>query len=406
MAGWLDVRPVVASHAPWELGVGLCEDYAGGVSEAVPVPEAPIELPAEPPLPSSEAVVAVPVVPGPARKKAPFWAKWPDDKLLDLRMSDLGLTIEGGALQKRLDELNQELAERGITFRPHFWLSDEWFTPDGVPGVAIPFYLAHPRLARLEREQMLEVEGGTPSWCMRILRHEAGHAIDHAYMLHRRRRRQALFGSSSIPYPEFYTPKPYSRSFVLHIDNWYAQSHPDEDFAETFAVWLNPRSDWRRRYQDWPALKKLEYMDELMREIATAPPLVGKRKTVDPLHRIRRTLRQHYKRKAEHYGLDYPDFYDRDLRRLFPGPVEGVRTVPASRFINRIRRDVRRTVAAWTGVYQYTIDQVLEEMAERCDELQLRFGAGSEDRTRSDFIVVLTVQTMNYLHSGRHRVAL
>jgi hypothetical protein len=233
-----------------------------------------------------------------------------------------------------------------------------------------------------------------------------GHAIDNAYMLRRRRRRQMLFGSSRIEYPEFYTPKPYSRSFVLHIDNWYAQSHPDEDFAETFAVWLNPRSDWRRRYQDWPALKKLEYMDELMREIASQPPLVDRRSTVDPLHRIRRTLRQHYRKKAEHYALDYPDFYDRDLRRLFPQPPEGASSVPASRFINRVRKEVRKTVNAWTNVYQYTIDQVLEEMAERCDELQLRFVPGAEDRTKSDFIVVLTVQTMNYLHSGRHRVAL
>src|SRR5688572_27860829 len=341
------------------------------------------------------------------RRKAPYWAKWPDEKLLDLRMADLGVAIEGSALEKRLAQLNQELAGRGITFRPHFWLSDEWFTPDGVPGIAIPFYLAHPRLARLEGEQMLEVEGGTPSWCMRILRHEVGHAIDNAYLLRRRRRRQALFGSSTLPYPEFYTPKPYSRSFVLHIDNWYAQSHPDEDFAETFAVWLNPRSDWRRRYHDWPAaLKKLEYMDELMQEISSEPPLVDKRGTVDPLRRIRRTLRQHYKRKADHYGFDYPDFYDRDLRRLFPQATEEARTVPASRFINRIRREVRRTVSAWTGVYQYTIDQVLEEMAERCDELQLRFAPGADERTKADFIVVLTVQTMNYLHSGRHRVAL
>jgi len=340
------------------------------------------------------------------RRKSPIWAKWPDEKLLDLRMSELNLTIEGSVLERRIADLNEELGARGIAFRPHFWLSDEWFTPDGVPGIAIPFYLAHPRLARLEQEQMLEVEGGTPSWCMRILRHEVGHAIDNAYLLRRRRRRRAIFGSSAIEYPEFYTPKPYSRSFVLHIDNWYAQSHPDEDFAETFAVWLNPRSEWRRRYHDWPALKKLEYMDELMREIAAQPPLVDKRRTVDPLHRIRRTLRQHYRRKAEHYALDYPDFYDRDLRRLFPQPPEDARTVPASRFINRIRKDVRRTVAAWTGVYQYTIDQVLEEMAERCDELQLRFAAGAEDRTRADFIVVLTVQTMNYLHSGRHRVAL
>jgi hypothetical protein len=368
------------------------EAEAGGSALDPPSPPAP----GQPATPHAAA----------ARRKPPAWAKWPDEKLLDLRMSELGVTIEGSVLEKRVAALGQELADRNIAFRPHYWLSDEWFTPDGVPGVAIPFYLAHPRLARLEQAQMLEVEGGTPAWCMRILRHEAGHAIDNAYKLRRRRRRRALFGSSSIPYPEFYTPKPYSRSFVLHIDNWYAQSHPDEDFAETFAVWLNPTSDWRRRYHDWPALKKLEYIDELMREISAQPPLVQTRTTVDPLHRIRRTLRQHYKRKAEHYGFDHPGFYDRDLRRLFPTAPEGARTIPASRFINRVRREVRRTVAAWTGVYQYTIDQVIEEMADRCDALDLRLAAGADDRTKSDFIVVLTVQTMNYLHSGRHRVAL
>jgi hypothetical protein len=379
-----------------------------GGAAAAGDPAAPV--PASTPTQSSDAPGADAAVPATqaaiGQRAAPVWAKWPDDKLLDLRMSELRVTIEGSVLEKRIAELTQELAARGITFRPHFWLSDEWFTPDDVPGIAIPFYLAHPRLTRLERNQMLEVEGGTHAWCMRILRHETGHAIDNAYLLQRRRRRQALFGSSAQPYPEFYTPKPYSRSFVLHLDSWYAQSHPDEDFAETFAVWLNPKSDWRRRYQDWPALKKLEYMDELMREIARRPPLVDRRKTVDSLHRIRRTLRQHYKRKAAHYGLDYPAFYDRDLRRLFPAPPEGGRTLLASRFINRVRREARRTVAQWTGVYQYTIDQVIEEMAERCNDLELRLAVGSEARAKSEFIVVLTVQTMNYLHSGRHRVAL
>ena len=242
---------------------------------------------------------------------------------------------------------------------------------------------------------------------MRILRHEVGHAIDNAYMLRRRRRRQALFGSSSIDYPEFYTPKPYSRSFVLHIDNWYAQSHPDEDFAETFAVWLNPRSDWRRRYQDWPALKKLEYMDELMREIAAQPPLVDNA----PHRRSAAPHPPHAAAALQAQGGALRRSTTRTSTIAICGgcsrsPPKTARTVPASRFINRIRREVRRTVAAWTGVYQYTIDQVLEEMAERCDELQLRFAAGAEDRTRADFIVVLTVQTMNYLHSGRHRVAL
>ena len=150
------------------------------------------------------------------------------------------LTIEGSWLEDRLAELHRELDARGLTFRPHYWLSAEWFSPDGVPGVAIPFYLAHPRLMRLERAQMLEVEGGTPEWCLQILRHEAGHAFDNAYDLRRLRRRRQMFGSPAMPYPEFYLPRPYSKSFVLHLDSWYAQSHPDEDFAETFAVWLTP----------------------------------------------------------------------------------------------------------------------------------------------------------------------
>jgi hypothetical protein len=333
------------------------------------------------------------------------WASWPDDRLLDLRISQLGVTIEGSPLEARLAELQAELDGRGLAFQPHFWLSAEWFSPDGVPGVAIPFYLAHQRLAHLERTQMLEVEGGTPEWCMKILRHEAGHAIDNAYKLRQRRRRQQIFGPSYMQYPEYYTPKPYSKSFVLHLDSWYAQSHPDEDFAETFAVWLNPTSDWRNRYADWPALKKLEYMDSLMRELAGKPAIVRTRRKVEPIQGIRKTLRSHYDRKRRHYGVDHPHFYDRDLRKLFSDAPEHATNMKAARFIARIRRDVRRKVASWTGEYQYTIDRVLENMIRRANELNLRL-PGPEERSRLDFTVMLTVQTMNYLHSGFHRVAL
>src|SRR3977135_2725874 len=195
----------------------------------------------------------------------PVWASWSNEKLLTLPMSQLGVTFDGAFLSAQIQQLYAELEARQLLFRPHLWLSNEWFTPDGVPGIAVPFYLAHPRLAKLELEQMLEVEGGTPEWCMRILRHEAGHAVDNAYKLRQRRRRQQVFGPSYKAYPQFYDPRPYSKSFVLHLDSWYAQSHPDEDFAETFAVWLTPNSEWRQRYAGWPAAKKLHYMDRLMR---------------------------------------------------------------------------------------------------------------------------------------------
>src|SRR5919205_1649903 len=207
---------------------------------------------------------------------------------MDLRISDLNVGIEGSVLEPRIAQLRGELEARGLTaFEPHFWLSAEWFSPDGVPGVAIPFYLAHPRLEKLELAQMLEVEGGTPEWCMKILRHEAGHAIDNAYRLRTRLRRQRVFGPSYMQYPDYYTPKPYSKSYVLHLDSWYAQSHPDEDFAETFAVWLTPHSEWRQRYAGWPALKKLEYMDALMRSIRDKAPRVDNPDEVDPLRRLR-----------------------------------------------------------------------------------------------------------------------
>jgi hypothetical protein len=335
----------------------------------------------------------------------PDWAGWPDEKLLEVRMCDLGVSIEGTEVEQRIAQVNAEIEARGLAFRPHYWLSDEWFTPDGVPGVAIPFYLAHPRLARLELAQMLEVEGGDAESCLRILRHEVGHAIDNAYQLRQRRTRRRLFGTPATPYPEYYTPKPYSKSFVHHLDHWYAQSHPDEDFAETFAVWLDPRSMWATRYTGWPAERKLEYLDGLLRRLATRRPRIRTKRQVDPLARLRKTLGEHYRKKREHYGLDHPDFYESDLRNLFSDAPQYVKNLPAARFVRRIRKEARTTVASFTDSYQYTIDQVLEKIIERCRELNLRL-TDSEEATRVDFFVFLTVQTMNYLHSGRHRVAL
>jgi hypothetical protein len=333
------------------------------------------------------------------------WTTFSDEKLLELRMCDLGLAIEGTELEARIAIIAGELQARGVRFRPRYWLSDEWFTPDGVPGVAIPFYLAHPRLAKLELAQMLEVEGGDETACLRILRHEIGHAIDNAFELRRRPTRRRLFGNPATPYPEYYTPKPYSKSFVHHLDHWYAQSHPDEDFAETFAVWLDPQSKWGSQYIGWPAQRKLEYMDRLMRELARRRPAVKSKRLVDPLPRLRKTLGEHYRKKREHYGLDHPDFYDSDLRNLFSDSSAYAKNTSAAKFVRKIRKEVRSTVASFTDSYQYTIDQLLEKVISRCRDLNLHL-MDSEESTKVDFMVFLTVQTMNYLHSGRHRVAL
>jgi hypothetical protein len=333
------------------------------------------------------------------------WPQLSDEDLMSLRLADLPLAIQGTVMEGRIAKLMAELDARELRLPIHFYISTEWFTPDGTVSMAVPFYLTHPRLERLEKAQMLEVEGDDRDWCMRILRHEAGHAIDNAYRLRLKRRRRELFGSSSLPYPDFYDPKPYSKSFVLHLHPWYSQAHPDEDFAETFAVWLTPESDWRKRYEGWPALAKLEYIDELMAGLRGAIPRIVDTTEVDPLRRVRRTLRHHYRQKRRHYGIDHPKFYDRDLRRIFSDASEFAENMTAARFIGRIRKPVRRLVASWTGIYQYTVDRVIEDMIARCRDLKLRL-AGPEEEARQSFTVLVTVQTMNYLHSGRHRVAL
>jgi hypothetical protein len=346
-----------------------------------------------------------PKAPSRAVGKPPGWTRLRDEALLDVRMSDLGVSLCGSDMEARVARLYDELAQTNLRLRPHCWISEEWFSPDGVPGIAIPFYLAHPRLAKLENRQMFEVEGGATEWCMRILRHEAGHAVETAYRLSRRRKWQTMFGRASKPYPEFYRPKPYSRSYVLHLESWYAQSHPSEDFAETFAVWLNPTSAWQRRYQGWPAMKKIAYVDELMRGLACQPPLVRSRRQVDPLHRITKTLREHYAAKKDHYGIDLPAVYDRDLRRLFSDLPRDARRETAAAFLRRVGPRLRRSVAEWTGEHSYTVDQVLWEMITRCRQLQLRTNR-PESRAIQDATVFLTVQTMNFVHSGHHRVAL
>ena len=228
-------------------------------------------------------------------------AKLSDDQLMDLRFCDLDLSINDTPLEKRISLLYKELKDRGLNFRPHCWLSNDWFSPDGVPGIAIPFYLAHPRLISLQRKQLLEVEGSTHQWCMKILRHEVGHAIDTAFRLRRKQMYRKMFGKASVPYPDYYQPAPESREYVLHLDYWYSQSHPLEDFAETFAVWLKPGSRWRSRYEGWPAKSKLEYVDRLMREIADKPPKTKTRRKEEPSTKVRMTLREYYEQKKQHY---------------------------------------------------------------------------------------------------------
>jgi len=339
---------------------------------------------------------------GPSRSRTQEagWATLPEQELLDLRACRLGLRLETSPLQPHIERLGSELARAGLRFRPSVWLSTDWFSPHGVPGFAVPFYLAHPRLLRLERSQMLEAEGANAGWCLKLMRHETGHALDTAYRLHRRKRWREHFGRAGEPYHRTYVPEPGSRDYVHNLDHYYAQSHPIEDFAETFAVWLRSRGRWRSQYRDWPmALRKLEYVDELTREVAPRAPLVRSRERTDSLPGLRMTLRDYYRRKKAVYGEEDRSIYDHDLKRLFASGGKGRKR--AATFLRERRLELRRQVSRWTGQRPFVVDEVIRGMIRRCRELGLTLDY-SEAETGEGAAVLVTTHTAQ-IQRMRHR---
>src|SRR5438874_6622717 len=276
--------------------------------------------------------------------EAADWPSLSDEELLERRISKLGLRLEGTALEPLIRQLYDELSARGLGFHPACHIGDEWFVPIGIPAIFVPFFLVHDRLRALERTMMLEVEGGTKEWFMKLMRHEAGHAYTYAYQLTRKKKWRQSFGQTSREEtPDTYRPRPFSRSYVMHLEDWYAQSHPDEDFAETFAVWLTPDLDWRKRYAGWKALQKLEYVDELMRSLAGNPPSHTPKYRVGEYNCLNLKLKTYYARKQKLYEDIYPGFYDADLRQLFVAPA-GIKAssylrLRRRRLLNEIGRD-------------------------------------------------------------------
>lgn len=330
------------------------------------------------------------------------WVNLSDDELLERRISHLGLKLEGTEVYPLVQRLYDELSSKGLSFHPPCHVGDEWFVPVGIPAIFIPFFLVHDRLRKLERKIILEVEGENPDWFMKLMRHEAAHAYSYAYQLYKKKKWQQTFGLASTEETEFYRPRPYSRSYVVHLDDWYGQSHPDEDFAETFATWLTPGLEWRERYKGWKALEKLEYVDELMRSIAGKPPVHQPEYKVADYDFLNVKLKVFYARKRKLYEDSYPDFYDNDLKQLFSAGPAAEGSVKASAYLRQRRKQAMNAVCAWTNERKYRVNKLLSRLIDRCDQLGLYIKV-DDAQQNLQLSAYLTTLVMNYLYTGKFK---
>jgi hypothetical protein len=319
--------------------------------------------------------------------------------LLGRKISELGLTMRGTRVERLVTALYDELAAKSIAFRPPAYLSDQWGCPDGTPLIGIPFYLVDDKLQRIEAEMSAGVESDAEA--MRYLRHECGHALNYAFTLYERPEWRSTFGPFKRPYRERYRADPFSREYVRHILGWYAQKHPDEDFAETFAVWLTPGLDWRREYAGWPALQKLEYVDRVMREIGGSAPEVSPPTDDDlPVQAMHYTVAEHYAGSDERVPIQDDRQFDVDLRGIFMSAADAPGGEQAIWFVQRHYREIVSRIAYWTGEATSVVRSLVDHLAQRVADLDLRVG-GLEAATLVELTAFGTAVVMNHRYTRR-----
>jgi hypothetical protein len=318
---------------------------------------------------------------------------------------DLGLTTESPWLAPILAEFMAELGHVGIRYvRPRIYLSTEWGVPEGTVAIAIPFYLARPDLTALHSERVGHVEGVGRVEILRYLRHEMGHVLNYAYKLFETPEWVDTFGETDRPYLEEYRLEPFSRRFVRLLPGWYPQIHPDEDWAETFAVWLTPGLDWRSEYNDWPeALAKLQYCDRTVPALANLRPLVTADDPDEDVNDLSLSLDAHCEDLARNDSASFPAGIDAAIRSVFDHP-DGPDATPASGLILSLERELTASVYHWTGHFPERTRSLVRHLAVRADDLGLTYSRSNEAGKTVGLTTLVTALAMNHVERGAYLV--
>jgi hypothetical protein len=322
---------------------------------------------------------------------------------------DLGLTIMGTRLEPIIAEFEVELEQAGFhRLKPRFYLSTEWGVPFETVAIAIPFYLAKPELTEMHARRFGHVEGMGRQDVLKYLRHEMGHVVNYAYRLFEDAEWIRLFGPITRPYREEYHPKPFSRRFVQHLPGWYAQKHPDEDWAETFAVWMTPGRNWREEYATWgEALAKLEYCERTVRAVAERDPVITDEELDEDVGEIGYSIQDLYE-QASGENLQLPEGIAGSLRAIVeeldqrPDRNEQAPRKPMSMLLHQLEGDLMGNVYRWTGHFPERTRILLRHLAERAAAMKLRYAESDETAVTVAITTIVTALAMNWAQRGSY----
>lgn len=311
------------------------------------------------------------------------------NSLLSQPIRRLPLRIAHSRVAIAHEQLLRELAAKGLHFKPYIWIADDWFCPDGAAGFAVPFYLFDEKLTRLEMKMTNRCEGASDRELMKLMRHECGHAMDNAFGLRLKKERQKLFGKTKTRYPDSYIPNLSSTDYVEHLGDGYAQAHPDEDWAETFALWLGTSdlSRLKRRYKGTKAWEKLEYVDRLMRELKGVKPKALGRWVCDSFRENKLTLGEYYQKKGARFRAK-PLFKVSELHTLAP-----------SRALLRKRSELAGRLSAPRPI----VIKVIEQLQRDFKTHRLGF-VPQASYTDHVLLELLSKKTSQYLKEERNRI--
>tara|TARA_B100001094_G_scaffold316835_1_gene358532 strand:+ start:2260 stop:3249 length:990 start_codon:yes stop_codon:yes gene_type:complete len=289
-------------------------------------------------------------------------------------ISELELLIDQSWLQQLVQQLYAELAQVGLgNFQPIAYFGDEWFSPDGIAAISIPFFLANKELQKIEMHQMGWVEGGTQDECMKLLRHESGHCFDHFFETSKLPDFQKIFGDPKKPYmPDFFLGKPFSKNFVKHLDRTYSQSHPAEDFAECFATVVTPRLDWKKKYKNAEkVLRKLEWtqLQINIHSKSDTSKLPIKEPEFYNQKNLNLSLKSYYAKRIRHLKHFHLLKKDKELKRIFNSQKDEPQK--KSRRLLRPYQKSLMSIANAKSFYKYQIKEYINELEMRCYHLGL-----------------------------------